>query len=181
MTNYVFLANGFEEIEALTTIDVMRRAGMSVTTVSINPELNVTGAHKVVVKADALITDIDFDNANWLILPGGMPGASNLRACEPLCDALLRHNSQGRMIAAICASPTIILATLGMLNGKDATCYPGMENYEYNVNWSNSMVVVNDNIVTGRGPAAATEFALTIVSLACGKTVACDVAEGMLV
>lgn len=180
MSNYVFLADGFEEIEALTTIDVMRRAGMDVTTVSINPELNVIGAHNVAVLADKMITDIDFGKADWLILPGGMPGASNLRACEPLCDALTKHHAQGKMIAAICASPTIILATLGLLNGKDATCYPGMENYDFNVNWKNSMVVAIDNIITGRGPAAASEFALAIVTHDCGIEIANQVASGML-
>lgn len=180
MTNYVFLADGFEEIEALTTIDIMRRAGMDVTTVSINPELTVTGAHNVTIIADELITDIDFNEADWLILPGGMPGASNLRACEPLCNALLRHDAEGKRIAAICASPTIILATLGLLNGKDATCYPSMENYDYNVNWNDDMVVTAGNIVTGRGPAAASEFALTIVTKTCGANVADEVAAGML-
>ena len=180
MTNFVFLAHGFEEIEALTTIDIMRRAGMNVTTVSINPELSVTGAHNVTITADELITNIDFNQADWLILPGGMPGASNLRACEPLCEALLQHNAGGKQIAAICASPTIVLATLGLLNGKNATCYPSMENYNCGANWTDEMVVIDKNIITGRGPAAATDFALTIVAQTCGADTANDVAAGML-
>ena len=104
-TSFVFLANGFEEVEALTTIDIMRRAGMEVVTVSINDTLEAEGAHGVTVKADALISEVNLNNAEWLICPGGMPGASNLAACKPLTNALIAQNSKGGKIAAICASP----------------------------------------------------------------------------
>lgn len=180
MTNYVFFADGFEEIEALTTVDVLRRAGMDVTTVSVGADAAVVGAHNVVVTADATISEVDLSACEWLILPGGMPGATNLLACEPLCDALRKHAQGGKRIAAICASPTIVLATLGLLANRKATCYPGMENADCGVTWSDEMVVVDDNIVTGRGPAAATRFALTIVSISKGAQVSGEVAGGML-
>lgn len=180
MNNYVFLADGFEEIEALATVDVMRRAGMEVTTVSINPTAEVTGAHGVKVVADTTIDKINATDADWLILPGGMPGATNLRQCRPLCDALLKHNEKEGHIAAICASPTIVLATLGLLQNREATCYPGMQNHDCGVNWSDAIVVTDGHIVTGRGPAAACDFALAIVAHTCDPETADEVAEGML-
>ena len=117
-TSYIFLATGFEEIEALTTVDIMRRAGMHVLTVSIEDTPQVAGAHGIPVVADTCISDIDFSQAEWLILPGGMPGATNLAACAPLCDALKAHAAKGGKIAAICASPAVVLAPLGLLAKK---------------------------------------------------------------
>ncbi len=181
-TSFVFLADGFEEIEALATVDVMRRAGMPVVTVSINATLQVTGAHGVPVFADALIGDCDLSDAEWLVCPGGMPGASNLAACQPLTDALVEHNRRGGYVAAICASPAIVLAPLGIIRGRDAVCYPGMAVDGCGVNWCEpSMVVVDANVVTGRGPAAACEFALTIVRQSLGAQASADVAQGMLI
>lgn len=181
-TSFVFLADGFEEIEALATVDVMRRAGMPVITVSINATLQVTGAHGVVVMADALVDDCDMANAEWLICPGGMPGATHLAACEPLCRALVEQNRCGGHLAAICASPAIVLAPLGIINNRDAVCYPGMAVEGYGVNWCEpKMVVVDGNVVTGRGPAAAYEFGLTIVAQSMGTQVANEVATGMLI
>ena len=110
--SYLFLADGFEEIEALTTVDVMRRAGMPVVTVSITSSAMVTGAHQVAVKADALIANVDLGHAEWLICPGGMPGASNLAACEPLNQALKAQAQAGGKVAAICASPAVVLGPL---------------------------------------------------------------------
>ena len=180
-TSYLFLANGFEEIEALATVDVMRRAGIEVKTMSIHPHDNVaTGAHGVPVTADLPLTPELLDDAEWLILPGGMPGASNLAACEPLCQALLSHNARGGKIAAICASPSVVLAPLGLLDGRDAVCYPGMENRECTATWGDGMVARDGNIITGRGPAAAVHFALAIVDLTCGDDAAHAVAAGML-
>ncbi len=180
-TSFVFLADGFEEIEALATIDVMRRAGMPVVTVSINPTPQVTGAHGVPVLADALIADCDLADAEWLICPGGMPGATNLAVCRPLTNALVAQNRAGGKLAAICASPAIVLAPLGIITGRDAVCYPGME-VDCGAKWAaTAMVVVDDNVVTGRGPAAACEFGLTIVRQTLGADAALQVAEGMLI
>lgn len=180
MNNYVFFADGFEEVEALTTVDIMRRAGMPVVTVSINAEPCATGAHQVTVKTDTTIDRCDFSTAEWLILPGGMPGASNLMACPTLVDALLAHDEKGGKIAAICASPSIILGPLGLLDEKDATCYPGMESGMIGAHPVDDFVAVSGNITTGKGPAAAAEFALSIVEQTLGATAAGEVAKGML-
>ena len=178
--SYVFFADGFEEVEALTCVDVMRRAGMPVVTVSINPVLEVTGAHGVTVVTDSLFEDNDYSDAEWLVLPGGVPGAPNLVACEPLCDALLAQNKRGGKVAAICASPSLVLAPLGILSHRQAVCYPGMENPEGEVNWGDTRVSVDGNVVTGNGPASAAPFALTIVAESLGREKAAEVASGML-
>ena len=179
-TTFVFLADGFEEIEALTCIDVLRRAGMPVTTVSINPGLEVTGAHGVTVLADSLFGDSDYEGAEWLVLPGGIPGAPNLAAWEPLCDLLTAQDERGGKVAAICASPAVVLAPLGLLNDRNAVCYPGMEANDFGVRWGDAFVATDGNVVTGKGPAAAAPFALALVALSLGAEVADNVANGML-
>lgn len=178
--SFVFFADGFEEVEALSTVDIMRRAGMDVVTVSINPGLEARGAHGVTVKADALIGDVDLSDAEWLICPGGMPGASNLAACPTLTDALVAQDAKGGKIAAICASPSVIFGPLGLLEGKRAVCYPGMEAGMEGAIAGSEPVATDGNIVTGNGPAAANEFGLTIVRESVGAEAARQVAEGML-
>lgn len=175
----LFLADGFEEIEALATVDIMRRAGMDVKTVSIKNELTVTGAHGVTVIADAIISETDLTDAEWLILPGGMPGATNLSECEPLNEALKAQAVSGK-IAAICASPAVVLAPLGILNGKEATCYPGFEAQCENAIMTGDQVVALENLITANGPAAAARFALAIVANSMGNSVAKQVSDGML-
>ncbi len=179
-TTFVFLADGFEEIEALTCIDVLRRAGMPVTTVSINPGLEVTGAHGVTVLADSLFGDSDYEGAEWLVLPGGIPGAPNLAACESLCDLLTAQDERGGKVAAICASPAVVLAPLGLLQDRRAVCYPGMEQGIEGVRWAEGPVAVDGNVVTGNGPAAAAPFALALVEQSMGRETAAQVAAGML-
>ena len=179
-TTFIFLADGFEEVEALTCIDVMRRAGMPVTTVSISPELGVTGAHGVTVMADSLFEDNDYTDAEWLVLPGGIPGAPNLAAHEALCDALTAQDDQGGKIGAICASPAVVLAPLGILQGRDAVCYPSMEAGIGGVRWEKGSVAIDGNVVTGNGPAAAAPFALAMVVQSLGHDAAAQVAAGML-
>ncbi len=179
-TSFLFLADGFEEVEALTSVDVMRRAGMPVVTVSINETLEVTGAHGVTVIADSLFADCDFSDAEWLVLPGGIPGAPNLAAHEQLCDLLEAQDDKGGKVAAICASPAVVLAPLGLLARRQAVCYPGMEEAVEGVNWGNAPVAIDGNIVTGNGPAAAAAFALTLVEQSMGAPVADQVAQGML-
>ena len=126
MNTAIFFADGFEEIEGLTVVDMFRRAGISIQTVSISDSLTVTGSHDIKVQADCLLKDFDFNTVEMLILPGGMPGTTNLSKCEPLCDALMQFSRQGHYLAAICAAPSI-LGGLGILNGRVATCYPGFE------------------------------------------------------
>ena len=127
-TMYVFLADGFEEIEALAPIDVMRRAGLAVTTVSVTGNLTVQGAHGILVVADAAFDALDDADAALLFLPGGLPGATNLEAHAGLGTLLkAKANAEGVVLSAICAAP-LVLGGLGLLQGKQATCYPGFEN-----------------------------------------------------
>ena len=179
-TSFLFLAEGFEEIEALTVVDVMRRAELLVVTVSIGNSRSVKGAHGIVVDADALFTDADFSSVEWLILPGGMPGASNLYNFAPLRELLLKHNTVKGKIAAICASPAVVLAQSGILKGKHATCYPGFEDLMEVAEVVPEPVVVDKNIITSHGPASAMQFALAIVAAEKGEEVAYEIASGML-
>lgn len=181
--SYIFLAEGFEEVEALTVVDIMRRAGMNVATVSIYDTPVVTGAHGIGVQTDCLFTDVqDFNDADWLIFPGGMPGAVNLRQFEPLMNVLEAHAADGGNIAAICAAPAVVLADMGLLKGKEATCYPGFDGVlkENKAIYRDSPAIVDGNIVTGNGPASAMRFALTIVQQACGNEKSQEVGAGLL-
>lgn len=181
-TSYVFFADGFEEIEALSVVDVLRRAGMPVVTVSINGLPQAEGAHGVTVVTDAVVSDIAGDvEAEWLIMPGGMPGASNLAACQCLVELLLAQYESGRGVAAICASPAVVLGPLGMVNGRKAVCYPGMEAGLTGADVQATQVAVDGNVVTGNGPAAASRFALALVQESLGVDAAAEVAAGMLI
>lgn len=181
-TTYIFLADGFEEVEALGTLDVLRRGGVDAKTVSVGSALEVTGAHGVSVKADLTIADLDpAEEADFLVLPGGMPGASNLAACTKLCDMLKSQYSAGRGVAAICASPALVLAPLGILDGRRATCYPGMEPIERTeAEMTGEPVVVSGNVITGKGPAYSFAFGLAILTALKGAEAAGAVAQGML-
>ena len=123
---YFFLATGFEDIEMIAPLDIVRRAGIQAQTVSITGEKIVTSAHGVGFVADTLLDEIDFSNADMLVLPGGLPGAANLDACQPLCDGIMKHYRAGKKLAAICAAP-MVYGHLGILDGIKATCYPGFE------------------------------------------------------
>ena len=179
--SFVFLAAGFEEIEALTVIDVLRRAGMNVQTVSITSALQVRGAHGVTVNADLLFDNTLFSDPDWLILPGGMPGATNLFEFSPLQGVLKSQaeSDKGR-IAAICAAPAVVLGQLGLLKGQKATCYPGFENLIEGATLIDEPVVVSNKFVLGNGPANALPWALSIVKEALGQEQAAKVASGML-
>ena len=179
--SFVFLAAGFEEVEALTVVDVLRRAGMNVHTVSITSSLQVKGAHGVTVNADLIYDNTLFDNPDWLILPGGMPGASNLYEFYPL-HGLLRSQKDSAYgkIAAICAAPAVVLGQLGLLEGEKATCYPGFEKYLRGAKIEDARVVVSNKFVLGNGPANALLWSLTIVKEALGDDVANQIADGML-
>lgn len=179
--SFLFLAEGFEEIEALTAVDVMRRAGINVKTVSITRALQVKGAHGIIVNADVLYDNTLFNSAKWLVLPGGMPGATNLYEFAPLQGLLRRQaeSSEGR-IAAICAAPAVVLGQLGLLKGHHATCYPGFENLLKGAIVETAPVVVDEKFVLGNGPANALLWALNIVKEEKGVNVAEQVANGML-
>lgn len=179
--SYVFLGAGFEEIEALTVVDVLRRAGIEVKTVSITSALQVKGAHGVTVNADLLYDNTLFSDPAWLILPGGMPGATNLYEFAPLRGLLeSQFESKEGRIAAICAAPAVVLGQLGLLKGEKATCYPGFENLIEGGQMVDEPVVVSNKFVTGNGPAFALPWALTIVKETLGQEAAAKVASGML-
>ncbi len=179
--SFLFLAEGFEEIEALTAVDVLRRAGIPLKTVSITSALQVTGAHGITVTADVIYDNTLFSNPAWLILPGGMPGALNLYECAPLQGLLARQaqSKEGR-IAAICAAPAVVLGQLGLLEGHKATCYPGFEKDLKGAVVKDSPVTVDKKFVLGNGPANALLWALTIVKEELGVDVAESIANGML-
>ncbi len=179
--SFVFLADGFEEIEAISVIDILRRAGMDVKTVSITASLQVKGAHGVTVVADVIYDSTLFTDAEWLIFPGGLPGATNLHDFAPL-QGLINNQAasdHGRM-AAICAAPGEVLGQLGVLKGEKFTCYPGFENKVEGGIHEPAKVVVSGKYVTGNGPANALLWALEIVKEARGEDVALEVASGML-
>lgn len=179
--SFLFLADGFEEVEALTMVDVLRRAGVPVKTVSITSSLQVKGAHGIIVSADLIFDNTLFVGAPWLILPGGLPGAENLYEF-PQLHGLLRNqleSSDGR-IAAICAAPAVVLGRLGLLKGEKATCYPGFEKNLKNAEYIDDKVVVSGRFVTANGPSSALPWALEVVKETLGAAVAREVATGML-
>ena len=175
---YVFLADGFEDIEALAVVDILRRGNVDVKTVSISEKKSVESSHGVTVMADLLFSEAQTDDAAMLILPGGMPGASNLNNHDGLCKALEKQNAEGRLIGAICAAP-MVLGGLGILKGKKATCYPGFEKFLLDADCTAECVTVCDNVITGNGPAAAFPFAYSILASLTDDDTANDVATGM--
>lgn len=177
---FVFLADGFEEVEALTPIDVLRRAGVQVITVSVMSGQVVKGAHGVPVIADCVFGDISSDDADMILLPGGMPGASNLDAHEGLGEMLLSYAAQGKELAAICAAP-LVLGKRALLKGRKATCYPGFEGYLEGADYTASLVEVDGNIVTGKGPGAAMDFAFALVEKLVGADMVTELKQGMMI
>lgn len=157
----VLLAEGFETIEALTTVDILRRAGIECNTVATGNQ-EVTTSHHITIKADKVFND-DIKEYDMVVLPGGMPGSINLRDDERVINLLKEFNEQGKKIAAICAGP-ISIGKAGLSEGKNITCYPGFEDQLGNCNYKEELVVVDGNIITGRGPAAAVPFAFEILN-----------------
>ncbi len=180
MNVYVHLAEGFEEIEALTVVDVLRRAGIDVQTVSVTGKKEVAGSHQVKVVTDLLFEDADYSRAGMIVLPGGMPGTVNLEKHEGLRGKIIEFNDKGKWLAAICAAPSV-LGKLGLLGGKTATCYPGFEKYLSGAKTSENPVEVSGNVITSRGPGTAIYFALEIVRAIKGEEVAKKLKEGMIV
>ena len=179
-TIFVFLADGFEEIEALTPVDVLRRAGLSVQTVSVMDEQVVKGAHGVPVMADKMFADVNPEDAEMILLPGGMPGATNLDAHEGLSKMILEFAKAKKDFAAICAAP-LVLGNRGLLEGKNATCYPGFETYLQGAEYTAALVEKDDNFITGKGPGAAMEFAFAIVEKYCGAGMVSELKKGMMI
>ena len=176
---YLMLADGFEEIEAITTTDCLRRAGIDVQTVSITGRRIVDGTHNIPVTADIVFEDADFDQAEMIILPGGMPGTTNLLAYEPLTKQLKDFAAQKRPMAAICAAP-MVLAAHGILEGKKATIYEGMEEHLKGAVRSSDPVVIDGSIITSKGPGTAMLFALALIRFLRGDAASDEVRKGLL-
>lgn len=176
---YEFLANGFEDIEALGPVDVLRRGGIVVKTVSIGDSLMVESAHGVQVKADMMFADADFSDADMLLIPGGMPGAKNIDEHEGVRRAVLRQTEQKKLVGAICAGP-MVLGHLGLLRGKRATCYPGFETELDGATYTAEQYTVDGNIVTGKGPGATLDYAYAILALMKGEQVVDELKKGMM-
>ena len=175
---YEFLATGFEDVEALIPVDIFRRAGLEVKTVSVTGERLVESAHGVRIESDILFEDANFDDADLLMLPGGLPGATNLRDHEGLCNALLAHAGKGRKVAAICAAP-MVLGKLGLLKGRRATCYPGFESHMTGAEYTAELFTIDGNITTGEGPAATFPYAYAILEQFVDKATVDGIREGM--
>lgn len=176
---YTFLANGFEEVEALGVIDVCRRAGLKVKTVSIMPTDIVESAHGVKIIADSLLADNNYQDADMLFLPGGMPGAQNLNDCQALQKIILSHFNAGKPLAAICAAP-MVYGNLGLLKNVKATCYPGFEKFLTDAIYTGNITEKDGLFFTGKGPAAALQLGYDIVKFFCGPEIAKELSNGMM-
>ena len=175
----IFMAEGHEEIEALTVVDILRRADIEIEMVSITGNKKVPGSHGIVTYCDKLIETVNFDSADMLVLPGGMPGTLNLELCEPLMDQIHGFNTSKKRLAAICAAPTVF-GKAGLLQGKKATCYPGMEGDLLGANVSTDSVCHDGHIITSRGMGTAIPFALEIVKTFKGDDVANKLAQAIV-
>ena len=178
----VILADGFEEVEALAPVDVLRRSGASVTVAGLKPERGnlVRGAHDVWVRCDVELCDVREDRFDAIVLPGGMPGALNLHKSEVVNSMVLDTYKRGDLVCAICASPAFVLAPIGILDGKKATCYPGCEEKYSHLDFCGERVVRDGNVITGAGPGTALEFGLLISEALFGKEVSSKIHSDMI-
>lgn len=172
---YVFLAEGFEEVEAMTPVDLLRRAGVSVSTVSVTGALEVTGSHKITIKADMLFEDLK-EEADMLVLPGGMPGTIHLKEHEKLAELIQSYNGKEKYLAAICAAPTVY-GEMGLLAGRKAACYPGMEEGLLSADVCYDNVAVDGNFITSRGLGTAIDFSLKLIEILVSKDKADEIAK----
>lgn len=176
---YVHLAEGFEEIEAVTVVDVLRRSCLEVMMVSLTGDKAVKGAHNIRVLADLLYEEADYDSCEMIVLPGGMPGTNNLANHQGLVGQIQDFAQKEKRIAAICAAP-MILGNLSLLEGRKATIFPGMEAHILGGKPSNEAVVVDGNFITSKGPGTAMEFAIKIIETLKGSKAAAEVRTALL-
>lgn len=173
---YAFLADGMEEVEALMVIDLLRRTkDIQVVTVSIKEELLIESSHNIKLYADKNIGDINFEEGDCIFLPGGMPGTTNLASCDILMEQVVKYDKEGKLLAAICAAPSI-LGKLGIVNGKNATCYPGFEGMMTGA-CVDGRVVGDGNIITGKGLGVALEMGLEMITYLSDKKTSDEIAE----
>jgi len=167
----VFLAEGLEEIEGLTVVDILRRAEVDVTTVSITEKNEVTGSHNIKIWADKKFEEVTFDELDGVVLPGGMPGTTNLMNHAGVNEVIKSFAAEGKLVSAICAAPSV-LGQAGLLEGKKATCYPGFEKQMTGATATTDKVVQDGNIITSRGMGTAIPFALALTAYLLGQEVA---------
>ena len=173
----IFFAEGYEEIEALTVVDLARRAGLTIDMISVNGDREVTGSHGISVKMDKIFSEADFDGLDMLVLPGGMPGTKNLESCQELMEKLDEfYASKDKYVAAICAAPSIF-GHRGYLKGRRATSFPDFEGHLEGAEVTHGAAEVDGNVITGRGLGCAIPFGLAIVELFLGKNAADALAE----
>ena len=159
---YIHFAEGTEEIEFVTIIDLLRRSSLDAVSVSITGKTKVTGAHGIVIETDTTFEEANYDDCDMIVLPGGMPGTLHMAEHSGLTDMIKSFNEKGRSLAAICAAP-MVFAGCGILSGKKAVIYPGMEEYLGDAEVSDKRVQTDGNIITSQGPGTAMEFALEII------------------
>ena len=176
---YVFLADGFEEIEGLTVVDVLRRGGIEVCTVSINGNRQVMGSHRIPVLADALFEECDFADGTLFVLPGGMPGTLHLGEHQELAVTLKEAKAQGKRLAASCAAPSV-LGKLGLLKGERAVCHPGFEDQLEGASVTENMVEVSGQVTTSRGMGTAVPFSLSLLRQLKGEAEVEKVCQGLI-
>lgn len=175
----VHLAEGFEEIEAVSIIDVLRRANIETLVVSVTGKKAVTGSHHIQITADVLFEEVDFSTIDMIVLPGGLPGANNLKNHEGLGKQILNFHKKGKPLGAICAAP-LVFGNLGILKNQKATCFPGFENQLLGAEFTGADVETSGKIVTGKGAGVAIKFALKIVETLKGKTLAVELGKKMI-
>lgn len=175
----IFMADGCEEIEGLTVVDVLRRAQIEITMISITGKKEVTSSHQVTFMADALSKEVDYAKLDGIVLPGGMPGTLNLGADATVNDVILEFAKAGKLVSAICAAPSV-LGAAGLLEGKQATCYPGFEEKLVGAVITEKEVVVDGNIITSRGMGTAIPFALEIVRYLKGDAAAEEIRKAII-
>lgn len=175
----IFLAEGFEEIEALTVVDICRRCGLEIDMVSITADSAVKSSHGVSVLADKTFSEVDFSEYEMLVLPGGMPGTKNLEAHEGLMAQVDAFYAEGKYIAAICAAPSIF-GHRGILKGRRACCYPSFESHLEGADVTSGPVEISDHVITSRGMGTAIEFGLAIAGVFCGSRKAQETAAAIV-
>ena len=176
----IYLAEGFEEIEAMTVVDVLRRAGVDTSIVAVSSTKEIKGTHNITVIADKTFDEIDNNAADMLILPGGMPGTTTLEKHEGLKELIKEFYQKEKYIAAICAAPSI-LGKMGLLESSMATCYPGFEKYLKGAIHTEDLVIKHKNIITSKGPGTAMLFALELVEILVGKEKVEELKESMII
>ena len=175
----VFFAEGYEEIEALTVVDLCRRAGIEVSMVSVGAEKKATGSHNITVEMDQMFDEVDFETLDMIVLPGGMPGTRNLEAHAGLMEKVDAFFAAGKYVAAICAAPSVF-GHRGIVKGKKACCYPGFEKDMEGAAVSYESVCIDGNVITSRGMGTAIDFALAIIGVICDYEVADEKAKSIL-